>query len=106
MSSALSIYYTTVPNIEVGQKLSETLVTKKIAACCNMISNVSSTYEWEGKVVTESEVVLLIKAPQGSMDSLQKEIKNLNYYETPCLIELSPKDCAKPFETWAMDFCK
>ena len=46
----LAIYYVTVPNRDIGMKISETLLNQKLIACCNIVDNVQSIYEWKGKV--------------------------------------------------------
>lgn len=36
-------------------------VSKKLAACVNIIPGLTSVYEWEGKINTDDEVLMMIK---------------------------------------------
>lgn len=45
-----SICYVTTPNEESAKKIATDLVSNKLAACVNIIPNIQSVYEWEGKI--------------------------------------------------------
>lgn len=49
-SVPLAVCYVTAPNMEEAQKLSTILLNQKLIACCNIVKDVKSIYEWEGKV--------------------------------------------------------
>jgi len=44
------IFISTVPNLEEGKKIARFLVEQKIIACCNIISNVISIYEYYRRI--------------------------------------------------------
>jgi periplasmic divalent cation tolerance protein len=46
----LAVFYVTASNREEASKLSAILVEKKLIACCNIFDNVTSVYEWQGKM--------------------------------------------------------
>ncbi|CAL8111519.1 unnamed protein product [Orchesella dallaii] len=54
--------FVTTPNIEVAKKIAHGLVSNKLAACVNIIPQVTSVYEWEGKINEDSELILVIYA--------------------------------------------
>ena len=47
---SLSAAFITCGSIDEAKKLSSGLVTSKLVACVNIIPNIVSVYEWEGKV--------------------------------------------------------
>lgn len=53
--------YTTAPTITEAKTISQYLVTEKLAACVNIMPNIQSVYEWEGKVEESAEFLLMIK---------------------------------------------
>ncbi|XP_033728933.1 uncharacterized protein LOC117318030 isoform X2 [Pecten maximus] len=53
-----SMAFVTVPSMDVARKLSHGLVQEKLAACVNIIPQVTSVYEWEGKVNEDSELLM------------------------------------------------
>jgi hypothetical protein len=46
----LAVFYVNASNREEASKLSAILVEKKLIACCNIVDNVTSVYEWQGKM--------------------------------------------------------
>ena len=52
---ALVLGYVTCPNVTVAKELASKAVTLKLAACGNIIPGITSVYEWEVKVETETE---------------------------------------------------
>ena len=46
----LAVYYVTAPNMEEADKLSTILINLRLIACCNIVKDVKSIYEWQGKV--------------------------------------------------------
>ncbi|MFC4526022.1 divalent-cation tolerance protein CutA [Dyella halodurans] len=86
MSDPVLICYCTCPDAASAQKLADALVGDGLAACVNRLPGVSSTYRWQGKVVTESEVLLLIKTTESRFAALKQRLLALHPYEVPELI--------------------
>ena len=82
------IVLTTVKNRAEAKKISEALVSEKLAACVNMLPSVSSVYRWRGKVARSSEVMLIIKTSSKNLDKLMARIKELHSYEVPEILAL------------------
>ncbi len=53
--------YTSAPNIEEAKNIANTLVRGKIAACVNIVPQVVSVFEWDGKIDNSDEILLMIK---------------------------------------------
>ena len=86
MSSLAEIYsvaYVTVPNDTVAKKLARGLVENKLAACVNIIPQLISIYEWEGKIQEDPELLLMIKTRTEKIDALTKYVKD-NHPYTVC----------------------
>ncbi len=80
------IAMSTCPNREIATSIAQTLVQKHLAACVNIVPNVQSIYEWQGKIESDDEVILLIKTTQTQFDTLQKTLTELHPYELPELV--------------------
>lgn len=61
-SIRLCMVYITAPTKDVATKLSNSLLNKKLIACCNIIDNVQSHYVWEGKLEDSQEVLMILKS--------------------------------------------
>ncbi|ESW09633.1 hypothetical protein PHAVU_009G143300 [Phaseolus vulgaris] len=82
------VVYVTVPNKEAGKKLAESIVTEKLAACVNRVPGIESVYQWEGKIQTDSEELLIIKTRQSLLDALTEHVKANHEYDVPEVISL------------------
>ncbi len=78
-----SLVLTTVKNRSEAKRLSEKLVSEKLAACVSALPGVSSTYRWRGKLERTREVLLLIKTSNKKLNRLIPRIKELHSYEVP-----------------------
>jgi periplasmic divalent cation tolerance protein len=77
---------THAPDQAVAQSLAEALVTRRLAACVNMLAPVRSVYHWQGALETAQEVPLLIKTTSAQYASVQQAIVELHPYELPEVI--------------------
>lgn len=57
VSDKYSVAYVTVPSIEVGKTIGHGLVKNKLAACVNIIPQVTSIYEWKNEINEDNEVI-------------------------------------------------
>ena len=64
------IVLTTVASRDEGEKLARLIVEEKLAACVQILPQMTSVYFWEGKVQSESEHLLLIKTLEENFDDL------------------------------------
>ncbi|KAE8669469.1 Protein CutA [Hibiscus syriacus] len=89
------VVYVTVPNREAGRKLAGSIVKEKLAACVNIVPGVESVYEWEGKINTDPEELLIIKTRQSLLPALTEHVNANHEYDVPEVIAL-PIDGGSP----------
>ena len=65
----------TVPNTKVAQNLAKGLVREKLAACVNVIANITSHYYWNNKLQKDQEILLVIKTQMKFFKKLAGFIK-------------------------------
>ena len=94
------IIKTTVKRANVKNKIIKTLINNKYAACINVISDVSSFYEWKKKIVKNKEYVLLIKTNLNNEDIVYKTIKGIHDYEVPEIITIKISNVSKGYLNW------
>ncbi|GKV33602.1 hypothetical protein SLEP1_g42089 [Rubroshorea leprosula] len=82
------VVYVTVPNREAGKKLAESIVKAKLAACVNIVPGLESVYEWEGKIHTDPEELLIIKTRESLLEALTQHVKANHEYDVPEVIAL------------------
>jgi len=95
-----AIILTTASAVEEGQAIANILVEKELAACVNIIPNISSVYRWEGQIQSESEVLLLIKTTKDLEAEVYREVQNVHSYDTPELITLPITNGSDAYLDW------
>lgn len=93
----------TCPDLESAKQLARALVSEKLAACVNVLPQVTSFYVWEGKQEESQEVQLVIKSRRTLYGLLQARVLELHPYEVPEMIVL-PIVCGLPaYLQWIQD---
>lgn len=87
MSGEICVVITTVANADQAKALARAAVEARVAACAQILP-MSSVYRWDGKVVEDSEQMILFKAPLASYEELQTKILSLHPYDTPEIVQL------------------
>lgn len=88
MSEALLVL-TNLPDEQSAARLAELLIERRAAACINRLAPCTSTYRWEGKVETATEVPLLIKTTRAAYPRLEQLIRDGHPYELPEIVAVS-----------------
>lgn len=85
---------------DTALRIAEELVQEHLAACVNIIHNVSSLYRWEGKIQQDQEHILLIKTTKESYAALEVKIKDVHPYELPEIITLPINSGLEDYLAW------
>lgn len=96
----------TCPTIAIAENIAQQLVTEKLAACVNIIPNITSVYRWHDNVVSETEVQLFIKTKLEYFDLLNDRIKQLHPYDTPEVIALNIQQGDHQYLNWINESLK
>ena len=71
-----------------------------MAACVNILPGVTSVYEWEGKIQTDSEVLLMIKTRSEAVPALSELVTREHPYDVPEVIATSIEDGSRKYLDW------
>ncbi len=82
------VVYVTVGSAEEAERLADTLVEERLAACVNLVAPVRSTYRWQGRVERDEEQLLIIKTRDDIFDRLKKRVEEIHSYSVPEIIAL------------------
>ncbi|HKW17703.1 MAG TPA: divalent-cation tolerance protein CutA [Terriglobales bacterium] len=91
---------TTTGNESEARTIAQEVVTRKLAACVNIIPRIQSVYRWEGKVESGEEFLLLIKTVGARTTELQATIRELHSYELPEFVVISMEDGSAEYLNW------
>ena len=84
--SEVVVALTTVPVGEVGERIAQTLVEERLAACVAIHGPMTSIYRWSGRVQRDTECQLVIKTTAARVPALRQRIAALHPYEVPELL--------------------
>ena len=94
------IVLTTFPDLAGAESLAHELVSRKLAACVNILPSMTSIYRWQDKIETGREHQLVIKTQAHRLERIEQWIDKCHPYELPELLVLPVQDGAKDYLTW------
>ena len=84
--SDILLVITNLPDAQTAGQLAQRLIEERVAACVNQLASCTSTYRWQGKIETATEVPLLIKTTKVAYPRLEQLIRAAHPYELPEII--------------------
>jgi periplasmic divalent cation tolerance protein len=94
------IVFVTASLQKEAQKIADSLIKSKTAACVNIISNIESIYLWKGKKETARECLLIAKTKQTKFNELKNIVKRLHSYKVPEIIGMPVIEGNKDYLGW------
>ena len=88
MNKKFILILVTCANKKEALFIKEHLLKKRVVACVNIISNVSSFYWWQGKIDSGKEVLLMLKSEQKLLKNIIKIVKQNHSYKVQEVIAL------------------
>lgn len=98
MSRAL--IYITASSRDEALMLARHLVEERLAACANVMGDVTSVYWWEGTLQEDGEVAMVAKTRAELVPALITRVKELHSYSCPCVVALPIADGNPAFLEW------
>jgi periplasmic divalent cation tolerance protein len=99
MSAALLVL-TSLPDAASAAALAQKLVEARVAACVNRLAPCTSTYRWQDKIETATEVPLLIKTTSDVYPRLEALIREAHPYELPEIIAVPVTEGLPAYLDW------
>ena len=94
------IVLTTAGSEQEAEKIARHLVEHRLAACVNILPNVTSVYRWKDQVEEAREWLLIIKTTAGVFAQVRQAISDLHSYELPECICLTIEDGSPNYLQW------
>ena len=92
----------TAPTRGEALKIARALLSKRLAACVNILPSITSLYRWKGRKEKASEVLLLIKTKKTAFKKLEQAVCKLHSYSVPEIIALPITAAGKPYLNWML----
>ncbi|NNE64944.1 MAG: divalent-cation tolerance protein CutA [Pyrinomonadaceae bacterium] len=94
------IVFTTCGSVDEADRLAKEAVSRKLAGCVQILPAVKSVYEWEGKIESDEECLLLIKTDAEHYPKLEEFINTEHSYETPEIAAVSASRVSDKYNKW------
>lgn len=80
------VVFITCRDAEEAQKIAQTLLKRRQAACVNILPEVNSHFWWQGKLDSTSEFFLVVKTKESLLPDIIKSVKKIHSYSVPEII--------------------
>jgi len=105
MAERILLALSTFPDRETAQRISNQLVTEKLAACANILPALESVYRWKGNIETGNETLVFFKLSEDRQSAFQEKLRSLHPYEVPEIIFIPVANGLPEYLRWVVDSC-
>ena len=92
--------YMTAPSASEAGHIARTLVDEQLAACVNILPQMTSVYRWNNALEEADELIMIAKTRASLFDALATRVKTLHSYSNPCIVALPVVAGAPAFLDW------
>ena len=103
MTDPACVVFITGPGREALARIGRALVEERLAACVNVLPELTSIYRWEGEVTAAGEALAMIKTTRGSVDSVCRRVTELHPYDLPECIALDVTGGSERYLAWVAE---
>ena len=99
----INLIYITAGSNDEAKRIGKALINAGLAACVNIIENMTSMYMWDGKLQDAKETILIAKTTQACVPDLIEKVTSLHSYDCPCIVSLPVSDGNPAFLKWIVE---
>lgn len=91
---------TTTSNKKNAVDIARFLIENRLAACVNIVPNITSIYRWDSNICEEEEFLLNIKTKEELFQKVQEAIISKHEYELPEIIAVKIEKGSDDYLKW------
>jgi periplasmic divalent cation tolerance protein len=88
-----------------AERIAKEFVSRKLAACAQIINPIHSIYWWQGKIEHDNESLILLKSVAGLTERIKLTLKDIHPYEVPELVVIPIQDGNASYLSWIGESC-
>ena len=94
------IIETTTDQLMVAEKISQSIISSKLAPCIQIIDSVKSNYIWKDTIESSNEYIIKIKTVENHINKISSIIKEESNYDVPEIISYDFMIEDEGYEKW------
>lgn len=94
------VVFMTASSPAEAEKIAEALVSKKLAACVNVLPGLRSFYWWQDQICRDDEIMMMAKIKKQDFEALVQAVLDLHSYDVPEIILLPLEAGSKSYLDW------
>lgn len=98
----VQILLTTIDDLPKAKEIARRLIIERLVACVNILPELQSVYKWQGEVVEEGEILMIMKTSGRQVSTLIDRLKELHPYEVPEAVAFSVERGHGPYLDWVV----
>jgi len=100
------VVMTTTETQADGERLAQVLVEGNLAACVQVLPQMTSVYRWQGQIEYAKENLLLIKTTRSAYPGVEAALKRAHHYQTPEIVALTVEAGSPDYLSWLLESVK
>jgi periplasmic divalent cation tolerance protein len=106
MNESLIVVSTTVENKADAERLASILIERRLVACAQISSPLTSMYRWQGKIVTAEEFLLTLKTRKSLYETVAQVLRQEHPYQVPEVICQEVEMVDERYSSWITEETK
>ena len=99
MSSFIQVQ-TTVASQADAQRIANTLVEQRLAACVQIVGPIESVYRWQGQIESSAEWLCVAKTRRSLFSQVEAAVRAVHSYEVPEIIATELVAVSASYAEW------
>lgn len=99
----IAVLYTTFADIGQARTFAKAVLAAKLAACVNVLPQMTAFYEWQEEMHEDAEVAALIKTRPQHRAALLAFLETHHPYDTPAALWLDSDASTEAFGAWVVE---
>jgi periplasmic divalent cation tolerance protein len=97
------LVYTTYPSLVEAETAGRKIVEAGLAACVNIIPEMTSIFRWKGQVERGSEVIMIVKTRDSLKERAAAAVRESHPFETPAILFLPTGGGDNNYVSWILE---
>lgn len=86
--------------LDTAEGIAREIVAQKLAACAQVLPQMTSVYWWKGEMQADPERLIVLKTRRARVPSIEALLRRIHPYEVPELMFMPVTEGGAPYLAW------